>query len=69
MLSILLSTAFSPRREGNSESSYLELPTLEHVSKAFRIEIWFLTHSQGKYGDFLTFQLFLPGRVVDRSST
>ena len=48
-VSIFHSTAFSPRRQGNSESSYLELPTLEHVSKAFRIEIWFLTHSQGKY--------------------
>ena len=55
-VSIFHSTAFSPRRQGNSESSYLELPTLEHVSKAFRIEIWFLTHSQGKYDDFLTFQ-------------
>ena len=29
------------------ESSFLELPTLKHVSKAFRIELWFLTHSRG----------------------
>ena len=31
--------AFSP--------SFLELPTLSHVSKAFHIEIWFLSHSPG----------------------
>ena len=28
--------------------SFLELPTLKHVSKAFRIEIWFLSHSPGE---------------------
>ena len=28
--------------------SFLELPTMKHVSKAFHIEIWFLSHSPGK---------------------
>ena len=32
-----------------ASTSYLELPTLKHVSKAFLIEIWFLTHSHGKF--------------------
>ena len=27
--------------------SFLELPTLKHVSKAFHIEVWFLSHSPG----------------------
>ena len=28
--------------------SFLELPTMKHVSKAFHIEMWFLSHSPGK---------------------
>lgn len=31
-----------------STPSFLELPTLKHVSKAFHIEVWFMTHSSGK---------------------
>ena len=37
----------SKTSSGQLESSFLELPTLKHVSKAFRIELWFLTHSRG----------------------
>lgn len=51
-----------------SQPSFLELPTLRHVSKAFHIEVWFLTHrpngmilyngqnSNGN-GDFLSINL------------
>ena len=28
--------------------SFLELPTMKHVSKAFHIEIWFISHSPSK---------------------
>ena len=40
---------FRPKKKPGFESSFLELPTLKHVSKAFRIELWFLTNSPGEF--------------------
>lgn len=58
-------TVFVPAFAGKS---YLELPTLKHVSKAFQIEVWFLAFSRdgmilfngqnpNGHGDFLSINL------------